>query len=417
MPKLTKTFVDKLVPPLLGYDLHWDEQDKGFGVRITAAGKRTYIVQGRVNGRSARLTIGSHDPWTCDNARREARELLMTMDRGIDPRAKAKEEASAKISLRAVADAYLRDRPLKESSKSEIERHVTTTFATWQTKPIASISRDAVTKRFNEIRMHGLRGGGPAPSQANQGFAILRALFNFAIREYRKADGTVAIADNPVEVLYKKWVPLKPRTSRIPDAKVGTVWSALNRMREVAQNRDTLASIDLVMFLLLTGARIGEASALTWDRVNVDEGWWHLPDPKNSNPVWLPLSTQAVALLQTRERIDDSQYVFTSWGKCGHIKDPRDTMRRVSEYAETKLTPHDLRRTFTTIGVACCGIDLHKVELLTNHVPKGVTARHYLETSHLQYLRPQVQQIADWIECQAQHQNASLRPILTSRTA
>lgn len=401
MAKLTKTYVDKLVAPVSGYDLHWDDQDRGFGVRITAAGKRTYVVQGRVNGRSARLTIGSHDPWTCDNARKEARELLMAMDRGIDPRAKAKEDATAKISLRDVADAYLRDRPLKDSSKSEIERHVTTTFAGWLTKPIASITREAVTKRFNEIKLFGLHGDRPAPSQANQGFAILRALFNFAIREYRKSDGTPAIADNPTEVLYKKWVPLKPRTGRIPDTKVGIVWTALQHMREHAHNRDTLASIDLVMFLLLTGARIGEGAALTWDRVNLDEGWWHIPDPKNSNPVWLPLSAQAVALLKSRERIEGSSFVFTSWGKCGHIKDPRDTMRRISDHAGAKLTPHDLRRTFTTIGVACCGIDLHKVELLTNHVPKGVTARHYLETSHLHYLLPQVQQIADWIEIQA----------------
>ena len=93
--------------------------------------------------------------------------------------------------------------------------------------------------------------------------------------------------------------------------------------------------------------------------------------------------------------------MFSSWGKAGHIKDPRDTMKKVSEAAGTKITPHDLRRTFTTIGIANCGIDLHKVELLTNHVPKGVTARHYLETSHLQYLKPETQRISDWIEQQA----------------
>jgi integrase len=400
MAKLTKSFVDNVAIPASGYALYWDQQDKGFGLRVTAGGKRTYIVQGRVNGKSARLTIGTHNPWTAEKARSAARDLLMSMNKGTDPRETRKEAAAAKVTLGEVADSYLRDRALKESSKGEIRRHVSTTFDAWRQKPISSINREAVTKRFNEMKTKGLRGDAPAPAQANQSFAILRALINYAIREYRKPDGSPVITDNPVDVLYKKWAPMKPRTSRVPDVKVGTVWTLLEQSREAAYNRDTLASIDLVMFLILTGARIGEASSLTWDRVNLDEGWWHIPDPKNSNPVWLPLSKQAHQLLTTRERFAGSPYVFTSWGKAGHIKDPRDTMKKVSEAAGTKITPHDLRRTFTTIGVAMCGIDLHKIELLTNHVPRGVTARHYLETSHLQYLNPEVQRIADWIAAQ-----------------
>lgn len=160
------------------------------------------------------------------------------------------------------------------------------------------------------------------------------------------------------------------------------------------------------MFLILTGARIGEASALTWDRVSIDDNdpancWWHIPDPKNRNPVYLPLSSQAVQLLKTRQRIEGNPHVFPSWGDTGHIKDPRDMMKKVSEVAGTKITPHDLRRTMTTIGIANCGIDFYKVELLTNHIPNGnVTARHYLETSRLQYLQPEAQRIADWIEKQ-----------------
>jgi len=401
MPKLTKTYIDKLMPPTEKEAFRWDDSLKGFGLRVTPGGKITYVVQGRVNGSSQRISIGPHGVFTVDQARDVAREHLRSMRMGIDPRATAKKEAAHRVTLRDVADAYKRDRPLKDSSKAEIERHVTTTFEAWLKRPIKDISREEVTKRFNEVKTKGTRGDGPAPAQANQSMSVLRALINYAIREYREPDGSPILTDNPVDVLYKKWAPLKPRTSRVPDSKVGAVWSYLTKAREQAYNRDTLASLDLVMLLLLTGLRIGECSELTWDRVNLDEGWIHIPDPKNSNPVWLPLSTQAVQLLTTRQRVKGSPFVFSSWGKCGHIRDPRDTMKKVSEAAGTKITPHDLRRTYTTIGVASVGIDLHKVELLTNHVPKGVTARHYLETSHLQYLKPETQRISDWIEEQA----------------
>lgn len=405
--KLTKQEIDKSAKPDTSEKpkdvLYWDTKDQGFGLRVTPTGKMTYVVQGRIPGHanSVRLTIGPHGRWTPDTARDEAKKLLRMMDTGIDPRAVAKKEAAQRVTLRDVADAYKRDRPLKDSSKAEIERHVTTTFEAWLKKPLKDITREMVTKRFNEVKTKGTRGDEPAPAQANQSMAVLRALFNYAIREYREPDGSPVLTDNPVDVLYKKWAPLKPRTSRVPDSKVGAVWSFLTKAREQAYNRDTLASIDLVMLLMLTGLRIGECSELTWDRVNLDEGWIHIPDPKNSNPVWLPLSTQAVQLLTTRQRVKGSPFVFSSWGKAGHIKDPRDTMKKVSEVAGTKITPHDLRRTYTTIGIANCGIDLTRVELLTNHVPKGVTARHYLETSHLQYLKPETQRISDWIEQQA----------------
>lgn len=400
MAKLTKTFIDKATAPEKGYLFHWDEALKGYGLRVTAAGKKTFVAQGRVMGKAVCVTIGPYGEYTEHEARDKARKLLQSMREGEDPRDAKKRDEAARVTLRQVADAYL-NRPgkLKDSSKVEIERHVATTFEAWQHKPITAITEDDCRKRYNEMMTKGLRGKAPAPGQANQSFSVLRALINFAGRQYKKTDGAPLITNNPVSALKDNWVALKPRTTDIDEKKVGAVWHMLTTARDVAYNRDTLASIDLVMFLMLTGARIGEASALTWDRVSLDENdaWWHIPDPKNSNPVWLPLSTQARELLTTRPRVKGSNFVFTSWGKCGHIKDPRDTMGKVSEAAGTKLSPHDLRRTFVTVGVAVCDIDLHKLELLTNHVPKGVTARHYLKTSRLQYLLPEVQRIADWI--------------------
>ena len=79
----------------------------------------------------------------------------------------------------------------------------------------------------------------------------------------------------------------------------------------------------------------------------------------------------------------------------------RDLMVKVSKIVGAHVTLHDLRRTYTTVAISECRVDLYKAELLTNHVPKGVTARHYLETSRLQYLHPETQRVGDWIEQQA----------------
>lgn len=411
MAKLTKTFVEKAYAPASGVKLHWDDTVKGFGLRVSSAGKKVFFAQGRVHGKAVVITIGPFGTYTEDQARRKAQAILQDMREGINPRDTKKADEALKVTLQAVCDAYVsRPGKLKASSKAEIERHVAKVFTEWKNKPIASISEDDVRKRYREMATKGLTGK-PAPGQANISMTTLRALINYAARQYKRGDGSPLIAHNPVDALRDDWIQLKPRTRDIDTKKVGEVWHMLTTARAdliAAQQRedgkvnpqdaDKQAGVDLVMFLLLTGGRRNEGAMLQWRNVNLDEGWWHLPDPKNANPIWLPLSSQANALIAGRPRIDGNPYVFASRSKAGHVMDTRAPLERISNIAGTTLSAHDLRRTFVSVGVATCGIDLHKIELLTNHVPKGVTAKHYLQTSRLQYLQPEVQTIGDWIE-------------------
>jgi integrase len=68
------------------------------------------------------------------------------------------------------------------------------------------------------------------------------------------------------------------------------------------------------MLLMLVGCRKEETASITWEQVHLegDAGrcWLHLPDTKISNPVWLPLASQAVDLLKTRQRVEGSPFVF-----------------------------------------------------------------------------------------------------------
>jgi integrase len=399
--KLTKDFLDKVKPPAQGYDYRWDKSVKGYGLRLAPTGKKVFVVQGRVRGKPVIFTIGPYGTFTEDQARKRAQKVLQDMREGIDPRDVRKADESTVVTLRQVANAYV-NRPgkLKDSSKAEINRHVDVVFKDWANEPITAITAEDVRKRYRDMATNGLRGNGPAPGQANLCMTTLRALINFAARQYTRLDGSPLIAHNPVDALKDDWIQLQPRTRDIETRQVGAVWQKLTEMRADPFNRDALAGIDLVMFLLLTGARRNEGAALEWRNVNLDEGWFHLPDPKNRNPVWLPLSSQAVELLRSRVRVAGNPYVFPSRSKAGHITDTRSPLETVSKLLGTRISAHDLRRTYVSVGVAVCDIDLYKMELLTNHVPKGVTAKHYLKTSRLQYLQPQVQRIGDWIEKQ-----------------
>lgn len=219
------------------------------------------------------------------------------------------------------------------------------------------------------------------------------------------------IVRNPVGVLKDHWAKLETRNDRYIDKrKFGEVWNTLMETRATLTHRDARTAHDLTIFLLLTGARRDEGATLTFDRINIDDDdpsncWWHLDERKRGDPIWLPLSTQAVALLKSRPRKTDedgtvSPYVFPSWSKSGRISDARTPMRLVSEVAGKHLSLHDLRRTFTNIAMRECLIEKFRTDLLTGHKPAqaDITARNYLDLARLDWLQPEVQRIADWME-------------------
>jgi integrase len=417
--KLTKGAVDRVAKPGTSKTdvLYFDTEPKGFGLRVTPTGKATFIVQGRVNGsaKEARVTIGSYGVFTVDQARDVAREHLRNMRMGLDPRDLKRQDEAMKVTLQQVCDAYV-ERPgkLKESSKAEMKRHVEKALAAWKDRPIVSITEDEVRKRHRDMVEKGLDGRRGAPASANAAMVTLRILCNFAGRQYRRADGSPLIQHNPVAVLKDHWAKLGSRTDRYSDRhKIGEVWNKLVEARATPKNRDHLSAIDLTIMALLTGARRDELATLRWSNVNIDDEdasncWWHLDDRKRGDPIWLPLSSQALDLLKLRPRLrladgTESPFVFPSWSKTGHITDARAPMELVSKVAGKHLSLHDCRRSFTNYAMRECLIEKFRTDLLTGHQPAqaDITARAYLDLARLDWLQPEVQKVGDWIEHQA----------------
>lgn len=110
---------------------YWDTETAGLGLRITAAGAKSYIVRGRVNGsgKDRRFTLGSAELLSCDEARKRAQVKRLEMLDGLDPQVEKKKVAAQSETLREVMEDYIEHKrtkngPLRPSSKADIRRCV-----------------------------------------------------------------------------------------------------------------------------------------------------------------------------------------------------------------------------------------------------------------------------------------------------
>src|SRR5437868_9754797 len=110
--KFDDRFVRDLTPPPTGnrvvYDRGGKEPVRGFGLRVTAAGAKAFVLNYTIAGRERRMTIGGYPAWSVAAAREQAKSLRRRVDSGEDPLAvKQAERAAATVSM--LCDRYLSD--------------------------------------------------------------------------------------------------------------------------------------------------------------------------------------------------------------------------------------------------------------------------------------------------------------------
>jgi len=109
MTKLTKTAVENLKVPEAGQAFLWDSELRGFAVRVTSGGAKSFVLQYRNGeGRTRRLQIGRFGVLTVDQARTEARIKLGSVATGSDP-ASDKQKLRSAPSVAAVCEWYLEE--------------------------------------------------------------------------------------------------------------------------------------------------------------------------------------------------------------------------------------------------------------------------------------------------------------------
>jgi integrase len=140
-------------------------------------------------------------------------------------------------------------------------------------------------------------------------------------------------------------------------------------------SRFTSGQKGVLHFTLMTGCRTGEACAMRWQDVDLENSVWHLKETKTGVPRDVQLSPQAVEFLDQQKLYSDD-YVFPNvHGAQIQQKTLTETTWRLRrEERMLKIdhwTPHDLRRSVRT-GLARIGCPSEVAEAILGHVKGGI---------------------------------------------
>lgn len=365
MSKLTKRTIDATKPGERE-TFEWDDELRGFGLRVKPSGVKTYVVQYRTDtGRTRRLAIGQVGRLTPESARKEARELLGKVDKGQDPSAERKAARMAP-DVGRLMDRYLSEhvkRHNRASTKAEvnrlIEKHIKPAMGSLKT---SGITRQDVLKFQGSLA--------ETPRQANHALAILSKAFNLAEAWGLRPEGA-----NPCRHV-KKYPEIK-RERFLSADELARLGAELRRIE--AASLQPWPVIGVIRFLALTGLRLGEAIGLRWEAVDTQCGCVFLADGETKAGARAhPLGSDALEVLGSLPRADRSPWVFSKGASDGPVK--RDAMekawqriRTICGFEDARL--HDLRHTVGTVA-GQGGANAFMVRDMLGHKTLAMTDRY-----------------------------------------
>ena len=360
--KISEKVVKTLTPPKHGNRILYDAQIPGFGVRITAAGALSFILNYHVHGRERRFTIGKHPEWSVIAARNRALELRRKINEGVDPLGEREQERT-QPTMNDLCNEYLQQHALvhKRSHSVRDDKQMIAGIITPRigSLRISAVSRQGIAKLHASLK--------PTPYLANRVLALLSKMFSLAIEwhwvDHNPAQGIPRFHEDRRE----RW--LQPEE--------------LQRFVEALNGYHNQNVADAFRLLLLTGSRKSEVLTAEWSMFDLQQGLWTKPSShtKEKQIEHIPLSVQAVELLtRMKEQSDGICFLFP-----GLNGQPRTTLRvgwsKICKAAGLNdVRVHDLRHSYASYLVSS-GVSLHIVGKLLGHTQPQTTQR-YAHVAH-----------------------------------
>lgn len=370
--ELTSDLVKKLMAPEKGSRITYDTVLTGFGVRITASGAISFILNYRTtSGQERRYTIGDVDTWSLSAARKRAEELKRRIrSEHYDPLAEL-EKRRTDVKMNELCDMFIREHlPKKSANTARDYKQLIDTYIRPKLKhePVAELQFRQVNDLFSEITKQGKR------TTANRAMSVLSKMFS----EARKRGWA---SHNPTEGVEKNE---EVKRERFLDA------DELDRLLGAFATLEDQEAANIFRLILLTGARKTEVLAAKWSMFDLKAGTWTKPShhTKQRKTHNVPLSAPARQLLSEIHEAagkDRVEYVFPA-----HFESTKETTKHPKPYRVNvknqwaavlkaakleDLHIHDLRHSFASFLVSE-GMSLPLIGRLLGHTQAQTTHRY-----------------------------------------
>ncbi len=364
--RLTDSFIKKAPLPPAGNWVIYDTEVAGFGLRCTAGGARSFILNYRTRGgRERRYTIGDATNWNAATARKRAKEIRRKLPDGYDPLVDIEIERGAK-TVAAMCQRFIEDHLPSLRTRTALDyrgiinREILPTLGKLKLLDVKPADIDdlhrKITRGYGEHRAR--------PYRANRTAALLSKMFNLAVKRWQW------LSVNPVLGLQRNQESKRERYLANGE---------LQRLTEALAVHEDKQAADIVRMLLLCGARRGEVFAMRWENLNLTDGTWTKPasTTKQKKSHSVPLSAPARQLLAelSKNAEPNAEYVFPGrWG--GHRTEIRRAWRDLCRAANIKgLRVHDIRHSYASQLVSS-GFGLPVIGALLGHSQPATTARY-----------------------------------------
>ncbi len=377
----------------------------GLYLLVTPTGGKLWRLKYRFGGLEKKIALGAFPEVGLSDARQKREDAREQIAQGVDPGAARKQKAMAHILEQSTFESVAREWHKKFLSRWS-EGHAVTILTRLERdifphigyRPIGEITAPEMAAALRRVEARSIE-------TAHRLRNTCRQIFSYAVA------GGLAMA-NPAADLREALAPM-PQPKHMPaptDPK--DVAPLLRILGDYDGSFVTRCALRLAPLVFV---RPGELRTMQWADVDLEKGEWAYTANKTKTPHIVPLSRQAVAILEDLYQLTGTgKYAFPSARSAARPMSNNTVnaaMRRMGLDTRTEITGHGFRAMARTILDEVLGFRPDFIEHQLAHAVRDPLGRAYNRTAHLPERRKMMQAWADYLDRLAAGEENKVVPI------